>query len=588
MRFFLTLCIFVFTTFAVWASPPLKQVTTWYDKEKTEVKEVYFIKEIKGAQTYDSTFTSYYQSGKIKSQGQYLNNNLDGKWKFYYESGSIKAKGFYKDSQADSLWMYYYENGTVSSKGELLKGKKVGNWQFFYENGSKKSSGYYVFDNAIGKWLYFYDNGSVKGKANYTSPGYATYEEFDGNGITKAKGFLKNGLSDSSWVHYYPGGKVRARGKELNGHKSGHWEYFYENGKTSAVGDELNGQREGKWLIFDDNGFVTAEGNYVNGSGDYKEYYPNGKIKAEGKIENGKNQGAWIFYDADGKVEGKANFDEGEGLYQGFFQNGNLKMEGPIKDNNKAGRWKLYNADGTFAGYYQNYPDDGSIANLEHQIEVDIDSAHASVVTKEDLKPVKSNTKDKRKKQSNIKYFSVILSLNPFAVFVNSLPIYLELYNDKKWGYELEGIIMKNPLFQNHTKLGDRQVGYYETALGVKQKIYQKKATEIGRPYFAHGFRYVYLAAKSNLHENIGDPQVTVLQVNQNSFEYTLQIGDRLLKNYRKSGIAFDIYGGLGLGYRFYGKNWSSNAGYDEVFSEILQSNWYMPLRFGFSLGYRF
>ena len=109
------------------AGPPLKQVTIWYDKEKTEIKEVYFIKDVKGKHYYDSTFTSYYQSGKIKSEGHYLNNNLDGRWKFFYESGSIKAKGYYNDSQQDSLWTYYYENGTVSSKGELLKGKKVGN-----------------------------------------------------------------------------------------------------------------------------------------------------------------------------------------------------------------------------------------------------------------------------------------------------------------------------------------------------------------------------------------------------------------------------------------------------------------------------
>jgi antitoxin component YwqK of YwqJK toxin-antitoxin module len=75
----------------------------------------------------------------------------NGKWTEYYETGAIRSTGNYERGEPIGKWRYYYPNGQLKKlfKISLIctdSAKtycKTGNYLEYYENGNIKVSGYY-------------------------------------------------------------------------------------------------------------------------------------------------------------------------------------------------------------------------------------------------------------------------------------------------------------------------------------------------------------------------------------------------------------------------------------------------------------
>jgi hypothetical protein len=60
------------------------------------------------------------------------------------------------------------------------------------------------------------------------------------------------------------------------------------------------------------------------------------------------------------------------------------------------------------------------------------------------------------------------------------------------------------------------------------------------------------------------------------------------LSDQRLPGITFDIYVGIGVGYRMYQYNWSGKVPeYESLFLSVTKSPIAFPVRFGFTFGYK-
>ena len=53
-----------------------------------------------------------WDSGQIRSEGNYQDGNKDGKWVEYYENGQIESEGNYKNGHKDGPAIDYYTDGT--------------------------------------------------------------------------------------------------------------------------------------------------------------------------------------------------------------------------------------------------------------------------------------------------------------------------------------------------------------------------------------------------------------------------------------------------------------------------------------------
>jgi len=81
------------------------------------------------------TEREYYESGQKRMEGPLVNRRREGLWKSYYEDGKIWSEGEYKDGLRDGITITYHPNGVKRFEGAFYQSKKSGIWKFWDENG---------------------------------------------------------------------------------------------------------------------------------------------------------------------------------------------------------------------------------------------------------------------------------------------------------------------------------------------------------------------------------------------------------------------------------------------------------------------
>ncbi len=600
------------------AAAQLRRVETFYDVAKKQVKEIYFVKNT-AKPVIDGLYISYYLNGKEKSKGNFIAGQQTGEWIYYYDNGNPKTSGVYRNNQRTGNWKYFSENGKLSSEGNLINGIRNGNWVFYYDNEEKKSEGGFINNKKNGLWQYFFEDGTPKAQAEFKEDvGY--YKEFDHRGKLIMEGWNINGQSDSTWRYYYESGQVKATGVEKNGTRNGFWKLYHENGKLAAEGNykdgiqdgnwtyyhnngnksaegiEKNGQKEGSWKLYYPSGSFRAEGKFSGGSGIYREFYESGKLKVQGFLQKGVNQGVWRYYYEDGILEGEADFKDGEGLFKGYYPDGILKMQGFIKNGKRTGTWEIFKPDGKTAGFVKHYHDESEEENFTlpeideiDSVSVPVDTASRVVVTRPQPKGDNGKT---RKPAHRWRYFtpkinefrSLILGLNPAGLFLNQFPVSAEYYFRERLGYELYFMVLKDPFFRTDKTLPYNTLYSRGYSIGFRQKFYNFD-TETGMFYFGHELRFTNKDWGSNFYDNIN---FVVLGANEKKYEYSLLMGNRWMPYAGGHGFTFDIFGGIGAGYRTYTEDFPYNPSYELIFERINKHNFVLSPRLGVTLGYAF
>lgn len=85
----------------------------------------------------------YYVSGRVQNEGNYINNQLEGKYIIYYPNGRIYMKSNFINNKHNGEIVYYYENGKTMLKGNTKDGISIGEFEFYDENGKLEYKGEY-------------------------------------------------------------------------------------------------------------------------------------------------------------------------------------------------------------------------------------------------------------------------------------------------------------------------------------------------------------------------------------------------------------------------------------------------------------
>ncbi|GEM_PF-182103 len=610
-------CLYIL--FATESLAQTKKVQTYYDDEKTILKERYSIKDSLNPVLH-GLYESFFSDGSIQTRGYYKNNIPDSLWMYFYEKGGIKMSGNLNDGKNHGLWQFFFENGNLNMKGNIYGDTKEGEWKYYYENKQLKVEGRYDDNLKTGPWTYFNEDGTIKAKANYKND-KGIYREYYNDGRLKAVGLNVDGKSDSTWTYYYENGNIKAKGdyKEglkngwwffyhdngikasegeyANGEKEGKWIYYHETGKISSEGALRSGKKEGYWKIFDESGIFRADGVFEKGEGEYHEYYESGKLKIDGFIKDGKNHGQWNYYYEDGSLEGKCFFENGEGNYTGYYKDGSPYMKGKIKDGKNVGVWEFYNEQGNIAGYYRPFyeGDQPSYKLIEES------SKNTEARSNRDyLKP------DYKYKIKNFRYFTptinefqgIIIGTNPLSTIFGRLPLSIEYYFQERLGYEMEIAYLRDPFFKNESNIELNETYSNGFDVSIRQKFYSYEK-KLGMFYFGHELRFTSLSHKSNVIDSLTSDEVNFeleIDANENRFEYAFMFGNRWMKRYgekyiknsRTGGITVDFNIGVGIGYRSYKKNYDPNQAYDQVFNDVKQNKFSLTPRITLNFGYVF
>lgn len=584
-------------------------VREYFDFEKKALKVEYQVLQSE-PKKLNGLYISYYPDGTVQSKGHYLNGQQHGKWTYYFQNGNRKSSGYYSGGQKSGAWDYYYESGKSSQAGRMHANKKTGIWKYYYESGGIKSEGEFIEDKNQGLWNYYQEDGTLKATATFNK-GKGNYEERYLNGNLKMQGQIRDGGSDSIWVYYYENGNKKAEGHEKNGLKMGRWRfyhpdntlmsegefladqeygewiYYYPNGQISSKGVMEQGRKQGAWNLFYESGKFMGEATFDKGYGPYREFYDNGKVKMTGYISGNTYIGEWKYYYDDGQLEGECVYINGEGDYMGYYPDGSKKISGRLKNGQKTGVWRLYDPDGNLSGLYKSYFEPG-----QEEPSADTTRPVAQVV------PVlKKRGKPRLILPGKQIHFFIpkinelrgfIIGANPVAPLFNQLPVSLEYYFDKRLGYEAGATLLRRPFFDNHTsylaQIFETPVTQGASAY-IRQKLYFSKRGP-GTFYFAQEFRYTYLEHSESYRMGITDTTaVTVVRTaEEHKAEFSLLLGRRFFTEVGHSSITFDVWAGMGVGYRWFDRNAEAQAHFISLPKKPLT----LPARLGIMIGYLF
>ena len=133
----------------------------------------------------------YYENGKVQQEYDYDKGII----KTYYDNGTLSDEtGMLKDGTLTGSHKEYYENGKLKAEGSYINKTPDGYWKFYYENGVLSSEGKYdkkgMRDNKTGIWKTYYESGKIKSVTDYRNPGTGYHDpsvtEYDERGkITK-------------------------------------------------------------------------------------------------------------------------------------------------------------------------------------------------------------------------------------------------------------------------------------------------------------------------------------------------------------------------------------------------------------------
>lgn len=91
----------------------------------------------------NNMFGSLYENGNIKSKGKMKDNKRHGMWEYYYPNKELMSVINYKSSNLRSNFKdgfrngpckYFYENGKIMSEGSWLNQKLNGKWKYYNLN----------------------------------------------------------------------------------------------------------------------------------------------------------------------------------------------------------------------------------------------------------------------------------------------------------------------------------------------------------------------------------------------------------------------------------------------------------------------
>lgn len=101
----------------------------------------------------------YNDTGKVISQGNYLDGEKEGVW--IQEYGDHKELGKYIAGLRDEEWKHFHSNGELIYKGTFVDGREDGKHTEWYESGKIREEGKFSFGSKEGIWVVYDELGEV-------------------------------------------------------------------------------------------------------------------------------------------------------------------------------------------------------------------------------------------------------------------------------------------------------------------------------------------------------------------------------------------------------------------------------------------
>jgi antitoxin component YwqK of YwqJK toxin-antitoxin module len=175
-------------------------------RKKGMWKNFYNTGELKSEGNYENgvkqgKWTYFFKEGNIEQTGEYENGRLNGSWTWYFRNGTVEREEEYYNGREEGMFIEYDESGKIITKGEYFDGEKEGEW--FYEVGDHIEVGSYVLGLRDGMWKYLYENEELKFEGKYIQGNPdGKHKYYYNNKILKEEQYYVNGIKEKNWKKY--------------------------------------------------------------------------------------------------------------------------------------------------------------------------------------------------------------------------------------------------------------------------------------------------------------------------------------------------------------------------------------------------
>ena len=196
------------------------------------------------------------------------NGKKTGVWEGYYENGKIKSRGIFLQGHPAGELLKYYPGGILQACMNFDESGRTSYVKMYYESGNLAAEGKYIDQLKDSVWNYFSDYDKRK----------AVSETF------------MMGIKHGDSYKYYSGGKTSEHQEWQNNQKHGKWEQYFENGQIRITGLYVSGLLNGKFICYNYDGSLSITGNYSNGvmDGNWTYYNETGELDLAVEYKEGK------------------------------------------------------------------------------------------------------------------------------------------------------------------------------------------------------------------------------------------------------------------------------------------------------------
>lgn len=176
------------------------------------------------------------EEGKLVYEGQFLNNQPFGEFRYFYPSGRLRVKMLFSDSGDTAKTIHYHQHQIVQSEGIYIDQKKDGPWKFYNEAGILVSEENYTHDLKDGQVRSFYANGILLEEQHFSmGVQVGSWKQYHPNGNLKHEIKFENGLMHGIASYYFPDGGLYLSGNYHQGLKNGEWVRFSAEGEIEST-----------------------------------------------------------------------------------------------------------------------------------------------------------------------------------------------------------------------------------------------------------------------------------------------------------------------------------------------------------------
>lgn len=134
------------------------------DASDTRIEAINRILFFEG-EPFSGQLISYYPNGKLKSEDQYFNGQLEGSSRRFFDNGSLSQKRYYHQNEKIGIHEGWWKNGNRKFYYEFESGFHHGELKEWFYSGALARNFHYELGKEVGSQQMWDEDGSIR--ANY-------------------------------------------------------------------------------------------------------------------------------------------------------------------------------------------------------------------------------------------------------------------------------------------------------------------------------------------------------------------------------------------------------------------------------------